>query len=155
MLTKNRVIIKEFKWIKAENQLIKPWVIKCCILSLFFISGMKITFVLLLPTVFRVSKYLICIAAFEFSSSAACLISLADSTSAFAERILLYANLLYLAALESELWRSGLNWISLMKISSIYIKYKLHQLPTLRHTDQPVVKYHPIFLVFSQVNLVI
>lgn len=60
------------------NQLIKPWVIKCCILCLFFISGMKITLVLLLPTVLRVSKYLICIAALELSSSAASLINLAD-----------------------------------------------------------------------------
>lgn len=71
------------------DQLIKPWVIKCCILCLFFISGMNITLVLLFPTVLSVSKYLICIAAFEFSSSAASLINLADSTSALAEIILL------------------------------------------------------------------
>lgn len=60
------------------------------------------TLVLLFPTVFNVSKYLICIAAFEFNYYAACLISFADSTSAFAEIILLSASLLYLAALESE-----------------------------------------------------
>lgn len=58
-------------------------------------------------------------AAFEFSSSAAIRISLADSTSAFAEMILLSASLRSLAALESESWRSLLSWISLMKISSI------------------------------------
>jgi len=63
---------------------------------------MKITFVLLLLTVLSVYKYLICIAAFEFNSSAASLINFADSTSAFADIILLYASLRYLAALESE-----------------------------------------------------
>lgn len=77
--------------------------------SLFFISGMKITFVLLRPTCFRVYRYRICMAAFEFSSSAAILISLADSTSAFAEMILLSANLRSLAALESESCRSLLS----------------------------------------------
>ncbi len=49
------------------NQLINPWVIKWFILYLFFIWGMKITFVLLLPTDFKVYKDLICIADFEFS----------------------------------------------------------------------------------------
>lgn len=46
----NKIKITKFKL----NQLIKPCVIKCCILSLFFIYGMKITLVLLLPTVFKV-----------------------------------------------------------------------------------------------------
>jgi hypothetical protein len=77
---------------------------------------MKITLVLLLPTVLRVYKYLICIAAFEFSYYAACLISLADYTSALAEMILLYANLLSLAALDNESCKSLLSWMSLMKI---------------------------------------
>lgn len=75
---------------------------------------MKITFVLLFDTVFNVSKYLICIAAFEFSSSAACLISFADSTSALADMILLSARRLSLAALESDSCKSLLNWMSLM-----------------------------------------
>ena len=48
-------------------------------------------------------------AAFEFSSSAAIRISLADSTSAFAEMILLSASLRSLAALERESWRSLLS----------------------------------------------
>ena len=47
---------------------ISPWVIKWLILYLFFISGMKITFVLLRPTAFNVYKYLICIAALLFNS---------------------------------------------------------------------------------------
>lgn len=50
---------------------------------------MKMTLVLLFETVFKVYKYLICMAALELSSSAACLMSLADYTSAFAEMILL------------------------------------------------------------------
>lgn len=58
-------------------------------------------------------------AAFEFSSSAANLINLADSTSAFAEMILLSASLRSLAALDRESWRSLLSWMSFMKISSI------------------------------------
>lgn len=127
---------------------------RCCILSLFFISGINMTFVLLLPTVFKVYRYLICIAALELSSYAACLINLADSTSAFAEIILLYANLLSFAALESESWRSLLSWISLMKISSIWIKYLLHLLPILTHTDLLVAQYHQIFIVFFITNLV-
>lgn len=75
---------------------------------------MKITFVLLLETVFKVYKYLICIAAFELSSSAACLISFADYTSALAEMILLSASLLSLAALDNDSCRSLLSWISLI-----------------------------------------
>lgn len=68
---------------------ISPWVIKWLILYLFFISGMKITFVLLRPTAFNVYKYLICIAALLFNSYAANLINFAASTSAFADKILL------------------------------------------------------------------
>lgn len=60
------------------------------------------TFVLLLPTCFKVSRYLICMAALVLSSSAASLINLADSTSALAEMILLSASLLSFAALDSE-----------------------------------------------------
>lgn len=60
------------------------------------------TFVFARPTCLSVSKYLICIAAFVLSSSAAILINLADSTSALAEMILLSANLRSLAALERE-----------------------------------------------------
>ncbi len=82
---------------------------------------MKMTLVLLFETVFRVSKYLICMAAFVFNSSAACLMSFADSTSAFAEMILLSASLLSFAALESDYCKSLLSWMSLMNISSIYI----------------------------------
>lgn len=85
-----------------NDQFINPWVIRWLIRSLFFISGMKMTFVLLRPTCLRVSRYLICMAAFVFSSSAAILISFADSTSALAEMILLSASLRYLAALERE-----------------------------------------------------
>lgn len=96
-----------------------PWVMRWLTLSLFFISGMKMTLVLLRPTCFKVYKYLICMAALLFSSSAASLISLADSTSALADMILLSASLLSLAAEESESCRSLLSWISLMKISSI------------------------------------
>ena len=70
---------------------------------------MNITLVLLFETVFKVYKYLICIAAFEFSYSAACLISFADSTSAFADIILLSASLRYFAALESDSCKSLLN----------------------------------------------
>ena len=88
-------------------------------LSLFFMSGMKMTLVLLLPTCLRVSKYLICMAALLLSSSAAKRINLADSTSARAEMILLSASLLSLAAEESESCRSLLSCISFMKISSI------------------------------------
>lgn len=72
------------------------------ILYLFFISGMKITLVLLLPTDLSVSRYLICIADLVLSCYAACLISLADYTSALAEIILLYASLLSFAALDNE-----------------------------------------------------
>lgn len=97
----------------------RPCVIRWLILSLFFMSGMKITLVLLLPTCFRVYKYRICIAALLLSSSAAILISLAASTSARAEIILLSASLLSLAAEDRESWRSLLSWISLMKIYSI------------------------------------
>ena len=60
------------------------------------------TFVLLLPTIFKVYRNLICIADLVLSSSAAFLINLADSTSARAEIILLSANLLSLAALDNE-----------------------------------------------------
>lgn len=78
---------------------------------------MKITFVLLLPTYFKVSKYLICMAALLFNSSAAILINLAESTSALAEIILLSASLRSLAADDSESCNSLLNWMSLIKIS--------------------------------------
>jgi hypothetical protein len=51
----NKYLIFKIKLnLSHKNQLIKPCVIKCCILSLFFIYGMKITFVLLFPTVLRV-----------------------------------------------------------------------------------------------------
>lgn len=119
---------------------------------LFFISGMKITFVLLLPTCFKVSRYLICIAALVLSSSAASLISLADSTSARAEMILLSANLLSFAALESESWSSLLSWMSFMKISSIFFIAKLHQPPTRKRSGQLVSRYHQRSLAFSRAN---
>ena len=60
------------------------------------------TLVLLFPTILRVSKNLICIADLVLNYSAAFLISLADSTSARAEIILLSANLLSLAALDKD-----------------------------------------------------
>jgi hypothetical protein len=37
-----------------EDQLMRPWVMRWFIRSLFFISGMKITFVLARPTCFSV-----------------------------------------------------------------------------------------------------
>lgn len=89
-----------------------------------FISGMNITLELpLFPNSLSVSRYLICIAALELSRSAACLISLADSTSALAEIILLSANLLYLAVLDSASCNSLLSWMSLMNISTISIPH--------------------------------
>jgi len=60
------------------------------------------TLVLLLPICLRVYRYLICMAALELSSSAANLINLAASTSAFADMILLSANRFSLAALDKE-----------------------------------------------------
>ena len=50
-----------------DNQPMRPWVMRWLILSLFFMSGMKTTFVLALPTAFRVYRYRICIAALLFS----------------------------------------------------------------------------------------
>lgn len=102
---------------KNKIQFIKPWVIKWFTLYLFFMSGIKMTFVLLRPTCLRVYRYLICMADFVFSSSAASLINLADYTSALAEIILLSANLLSLAALDRESCRSLLSCISFMNIS--------------------------------------
>jgi len=90
---------------------------------------------------------------FEFSYSAACLINLADSTSAFAEMILLSANLLSFAALERESCKSLLNWISLMNIYSICFKRYLHQHPIILHTDPLVFQYHLRSIVFFPTNL--
>lgn len=101
-------------------QPIIPMVIRCWTLSLVLTSGIKIILVSLFPYPFTVSKYLICIAAFEFSSSAACLISLALYTSALAEIIFACAILRSLAALDNESCKSRLNCISLIKISSTY-----------------------------------
>lgn len=72
-------------------------------------------------TIFNVYRYLICIADFVFSSSAAIRINFADYTSAFADIILLSANLRYLAALDKDACNSELNWMSLMNISSIFV----------------------------------
>ena len=91
-------------------------------------------------------------AALVLSSSAASLINLADSTSALAEMILLSANLLSFAALDSESCNSLLSWISLMKISSIYVIAILHRLPTQKQNDQLAFQYHQQSLVFFQAN---
>lgn len=57
-------------------------------------SGMKTTFVEgCFPRIVIVSRYLICIAAFESKNEAASLINLADSTSALAFITLAYADL--------------------------------------------------------------
>jgi len=120
--------------------------------SLSFISGMNITLALVLPTCLRVSRYRICIAAFEFSYYAASLINLADSTSALAEIILLSAKRRSLAALDNESCKSLLNWISLMKISSISINNKLHLHPIPQHIDRLAFKYPQLSLVFSPID---
>lgn len=153
-LHSHNLFLKNFKYCKSTDQLMSPCVTRWLMRSLFFISGIKITFVLLLPTCFKVSRYLICIAALVLSSSAASLINLADSTSARAEMILLSANLLSFAALESDSCSYLLSWISFMKISSIYFIKKLHQPPTQKQNDQLAFQYHQQFLVFSRANLV-
>lgn len=48
--------IGENRNIGLGHQLMRPWVMRWLILSLFFSSGMKITFVLLLPTCFSVYR---------------------------------------------------------------------------------------------------
>ena len=89
-------------------------------------------------------------AALEFSSSAASRISFAASTSAWADMILLSASLFSLAALDRESCRSLLSWISLMKISSIYVFVKIHPRPTLKHIGQPVFQCHLQFTAVFQ-----
>ena len=138
---------------RVSDHAMSPCVMRWLILSLFFISGMKITRVLLFPICFSVSRYRICMAAFEFSSSAARRISFAASTSACADMILLSASLFSLAALDSESWRSLLSWISLMKISSICLPISLHRLPTPPRTGRLVSRCHLRFPVSSPANL--
>lgn len=91
-------------------------------------------------------------AAFELSSSAAKRISLADSTSAFAEIILLSANLRSFAALDNDSCKSLLSWMSLMKISSIFITSGIHLLPTTPRTDRLVFLYLRRFIAAFRVS---
>ncbi len=148
-------ISEDFKYCKSTDQLIRPCVTRWFMRYLFFISGMKITFVLLLPTCFKVSRYRICIAALVLSSSAASLISLADYTSALAEMILLSANLLSLAALDSDSWSSLLSWMSFMNISSIWVIWSLHRRPTPQRNDRLVSRYHQRSPASSRASLVV
>ena len=84
------------------------------------------------------------------SSSAAIRINLAASTSALAEIILLSASLRSLAADERLSCRSLLSWMSLMKISSIYLLKGVRQRPTPQRTGQPASQYRQRSIVVSR-----
>src|ERR1700761_2227229 len=85
----------------------------------WLVAGKKMTLLLaVLAMACMASRYLICMAGAELKMSAACRMSLADSTSARAAMTLDSPILLDWAAMDSESWRSLLKMMSLMSIDS-------------------------------------